>query len=119
MAHLIDKGITRIVLNCLFFAIKIANPFNGHLNFLQGCLSNYKERQFYKSFKNYKPICNMICPSYYCSYFGLVQVQKRCDVNTKELTNEELEYFKPVRNGESKPQNFGFIGDKIVCLDYA
>jgi len=119
MKHCIEKGITRIVINLFGIVIKLPNFFNGHFNFLQGCVSNYKERQLYKEFKNLKPISDLICPSYFCSYFGILQIQKRCIVNTKELTEEELKRFEPVRNGESKPINFGFIGNKMVCLDYA
>lgn len=112
------KGITRIVVLLFGYAIKIPNPFNGHLNFLLGCCSNYGERKMYKLFRNYKPISELICPSYFCSYFGLFQIQRRCVVNTEELTEEELKRFDPVRNGESKPRNFGYIDNKLVCLDY-
>ena len=116
---LIDKGITRIVLLLFGYAIKFPNPFNGHLNFLCGCLSNYKERWFYKHFREYKPISELICPSYFCSWFGLLQIQRRCVVNTRELTEEELERFESVRDGESKPENFGYIDNRLVCFDYS
>lgn len=116
---IINKGITRIVISFFGLSFKFPNPINGHVFFLQGCLSNYKERQFYKEFKNYHPISDLICPSYFCSYFGLLQIQKQCSVNTRELTEEELKHFEVVRNGESKPANFGFIDNKLVCLDYA
>ena len=116
---MVDKGITRIVIKFFRFAIKFPNPFNGHLNFLIGCCSNYKERCFYKEFRKYRPISELICPSYFCSYFGLFQIQKRCVVNHRDLTESELKKFDAVRHGESKPINFGFIDNRLVCLDYA
>lgn len=116
----VNKGVTRIVILLGRYAIKLPNPFNGHFNFLLGCCSNFKERNLYKKCRTYKPISDLICPSYFCSYFGLIQIQKRCVVNKRELTEEELERFESVRNGESKPNNFGYIkNERLICLDYA
>ena len=112
------KGITRICFKFYKYAIKLPNPFNGHQNFLEGCLSNCKERNFYKNFKDFIPHGKLIAPSYFCSIFGIVQIQGYCTVLTRDLTDSELREFDPVRGGESKRINFGYFKGSLVCLDY-
>lgn len=114
----IYKGVTRMTILVGNIAIKLPRLGN-HLHFLQGCYSNYSERYFCKTFKEMENWTEKVAPSYWCSVFGLVQIQARCIVNTRELTDQELEFFKEVRNGETKPANFGFYRKKLVCLDYA
>lgn len=114
----VRKGITRIAILVGWYAIKLPRLSNGHLNFLHGCLSNYGERDFYKKCRDYKPMAELIAPSYFCTLFGLVQIQKRCVENKRELTEEELLKFECVRHGDKKPANFGYIDNRLVCLDY-
>lgn len=118
----IHKGITRKVLLIGKFAIKVPRLFNRHYNFLHGCMSNWKERDFCKKFKDVDFENNkyeFVAPSYFCSWFGLVQIQARCKVNTRELTDEELEFFTELCDSETKPENFGYYKGKLVCLDYS
>jgi len=114
-------GITRFVLLIGNFAIKMPRAKN-HLHFLQGCYSNYSERIFYKTFKNYTgdfKYQNYVAPSYFCSIFGLIQIQKRCIENKRELTDEEIELFSSFGISEFKPCNYGYINSNLVVLDYA
>lgn len=116
----INWGITRIVFLIGKYAIKIPNLKNGHLHFLYGCFANYSERNYCKLMKNVEnnKYYNLVAPSLFCSWFGLIQIQIRCIVNENELTDEELLYFENVRDGETKPNNFGFLNGRLVCLDY-
>lgn len=121
MEKLIKKeGITRIVILIGNFAIKFPNVRNGQLNFLTGCLSNYRERLYCKTFKgvlnNY--YYSLVAPSIYCSIFGLVQIQKRCIPLNRELSGDEIDKFREISRGDLKPENFGIFKNKVVCLDY-
>jgi hypothetical protein len=118
---MIGLGITRIVLIVGNYAYKFPTIIYGMKNFLNGCYSNWAERKFNKDFKSANFEENMIdyvAPSIFCSWFGLIQIQKRCDVLTEELSNEEKIFFNPVSGGDNKKENFGFYMGKKVCLDY-
>jgi len=117
----IKYGITRFSILIGNIAIKIPR-IKKHLHFLQGCYSNYSERNFYKTFKNYTgevKYQNYVAPSYFCSIFGLIQIQKRCIENKRELTDEEIKLFSSFGISEFKPCNYGYINSKLVVLDYA
>lgn len=108
------NGVTRIVLLIGGWAIKIPN-FTCQMNhFLLGCYSNWRERQYWKAFKGTNI---QIAPSYWCSWFGLIQIQKRLLPLERDLTKEEVEYFKDITT-DIKMQNFGLYEKRIVCVDY-
>lgn len=116
------KGVTRIVFIFSNFVIKIPNFSNCHQHFLQGCYANWSERQFCKSFKDIEPKENFIwkvAPSYFCSWFGLLQIQAKCEPKLEHLTKEEMEFYKDVSGTDNKKENFGWYKGRIVCLDYA
>lgn len=116
------NGITRIVILIHNYAIKIPNFRICHLHFLQGCYANYAERQYYKSHSNISYKNNMslhAAPSYFCMFFGILQIQARCEQNSKELTNEQIKFFETLHRGDKKKENFGYYKGKLVCLDYA
>ena len=71
------RGATRLVFVFKHFVIKIPRLNYGHTNFLHGCLSNWKEREFYKNFKNIPTTHkDLIIPTFWCSWFGLFQIQR-------------------------------------------
>ena len=113
----IIKGTNRIVLLIGKQAIKIPNIVNGHLLFLYGCYSNYNERSFCKKFKCIPELYNKVCPSLFCSWFGLLEIQYRC-IPISSISEVELNRLSCI-NGESKPSNYGIFKGKIVCVDYA
>ena len=110
------KGTNRMVFLIWKYAIKIPNIFNGHLLFLYGCYSNYSERKFCKEFKYIPEMYSLVSPSLFCSWFGILQIQYRCDP-ISFISNKELKRLSPV-NGETKYINYGIYKNKIVCLDY-
>lgn len=113
------NGITRIVFIFKHFVIKIPNFRYSHLHWLQGCYANWSERNYCKVFATMddKELLNKVAPSYYCSIFGLLQVQARCENLDRELTKQELEYFKDF--GDLKSDNAGFYKGRVVLLDYS
>lgn len=99
-------------------AIKIPRfSFKNHTNFLYGCLSNWKERQFYRDFKDISGFGDLVVPSLWCSWFGLIQIQRRSKQLGRELTIDEIELMKPICS-DIKECNFGIYKGRLVCLDY-
>jgi len=115
-----NKGSSRVVVLIGNYAIKIANPFFFHLHFLHGCYANYSERYFYKQLQRIEKYetLQLITPSLFCSYFGLVQIQRRCNELDRHLSVEEMERFKEVCH-DLKKENFGYLEGNLVCFDYA
>lgn len=114
------KGCTRIVILIGNYAIKIPNFKVSHLHFLYGCYSNYSERSQYKNIKKNKnnKFSNLIAPSIFCTWFGLIQIQKRCIELERHLTEEEKEIFKDICF-DIKKENFGYYKNNLVCFDFA
>lgn len=117
-SRLIDfRGVTRLVFVFKSIVIKIPRLNFGHTNFLYGCLSNWKERQFYKKFKDVPGFGELIVPTVWCSWFGLIQIQRRAYVLDRNLTQEEIEKFNKVCT-DSQGANFGIYNGNLVCIDY-
>lgn len=117
------NGVTRLVILIGNYAIKIPNFTKEHRHFLYGCYANYSERNYCKVFKpineEMSKFYNLVAPSYFCSWFGLIQIQGRCKPINRHLTKKEINFFKDVHGGDYKKENFGYYNDKLVCLDYA
>ena len=113
----IKKGVTRIVIICFGYVFKIPNFTSKHLFFLQGFVANYKERYITITFKYYKHFYSKINPTLFCTYFGLLSIQKYVTPLTRELTSAEKRYFKQ-QTIDNKKENFGILNGKIVCIDY-
>lgn len=116
---MILKGTNRIVLPIGRYVFKFANFTQGHLLFLHGCLANYRERWYCKKFKDIEEprFYSKVCPSIWCSWFGIVQIQKRAEVLQRDLTKSEMLQFKDVCT-DLKRENFGYYCGRLVCLDY-
>ena len=126
---IIKKGETRTVILIWRYAIKIPVIYS-HLQFLKGCRSNYQERMLYKNSNLYLvDLKDYYCPSLFCTWFGLLQIQRRCLEMNRDLTDVEKIRFKGITT-DFKKENFGFYTKRyneyknnynynIVCLDYA
>lgn len=114
----IRKGVTRRVFLIGNYAVKIPNHSYSHNHFLHGCYCNWKERKFYKDFKKH-PYGKLVSPSIFCSFFGLIQIQKRCAPYIGVLSESDKKKFKPVCQEDNKGLNFGWYKGELVCLDYA
>ena len=110
------KGVSRIVFLIGNIAIKIPNFTVQHDHFLIGCLANWTERKRTKeSCDDYFP---KIAPTYFCSWFGLVSIQKRVVELGRDLDWKERTYFINYTT-DLKKENFGYIKNQVVCIDYA
>ena len=114
----IKKRFTRIVFVFDCIVIKIPNFLYGHQNFLRGCLENWSERKFTKDYKDFDYYSYKICPVLFSTWFGLLSIQPKAEVLKRELTDEEIKYFKYIVS-EPKLANFGYYDGRLVCLDYA
>ena len=114
------KGVTRIVFIFDKFVIKIPNFTCQHSHFLQGCYANWSERKYCKMFKGVDNNLwyDLVAPSYWCSWFGLIQIQAKCEPNLKDLTHSEIVKFESVASHDIKKENFGYYKGRLVCLDY-
>lgn len=113
------KGVTRIVFVFNKFVIKIPNFVYCHQHFLQGCYANWSERQYCI----HRAICypealELVAPSYWCSWFGLLQIQAKCEPKLEHLTEQEVGIYNNICGGDTKKENFGWHKGKLVCLDY-
>ena len=95
--------------------IKIPNFTYCHLHWLQGCYGNWSERYWYK--RTLREDKLKMSPSYFCSWFGLFQIQAKFESLERELIEEEIEYFRTF-GLDNKKENFGMFKGKLVCLDY-
>lgn len=116
---MIKYGITRIVILVGNYAIKIPNFTYSHQHFLNGCIANWSERVYTKMYKNADcDFYSKIAPTIFCIWFGLISIQKRVILLDRSLTEAECIYFKD-QTSDIKGTNFGYLNEKIVCIDYA
>lgn len=101
-----NHGITRLVLLIGNWAIKVPNFEYEHRHFLLGCYTNWQERDYTKVWNSYPPMGKMIAPTVWCSWFGLVSIQKRVLPLGRGLTEEEKKSFEDICS-DIKPDNFG------------
>ncbi len=114
----IKRGITRIVILIGNYAFKIPNFKYQHNHFLKGCYCNWNERYYTKQSKGYigEGFFSKIAPTLFCSWFGLISIQKRVEILTEDLTDEQWEEMKEFI--ECKKENYGYLNGKLVCVDY-
>lgn len=135
------SGITRIVLEFNTIVIKVPNFSYSWQHFLKGLIANISENSVYK----YSKIANenvedvgywkhekkwqMLCPVKWCSWGGWILVMKRANMIKHEEEVKRLIYFGKtlysycdwVNNGfggDDKYDNYGYIGNVLVKVDY-
>ena len=120
----LKKGTSRLVILVFGFAIKfprVYKRYKGHRQkmFITGLLGNLNERLWYKNCENKKSFPRL----YFTAPFGIFSIHQRA----RELTEEEFDWYsnghKILENFKSCPmdfkkENFGFIRDKLVMIDY-
>lgn len=110
------QGATRWVFLTKKWAIKIPR-LSRWRTFLWGLLGNLQEVEFSRL------NCDRLCPVKFSLPLGFLVVMPR----VQEMTPEEFDRFDydefiKMKGGiipaEPKPSSFGWLGDKVVCIDY-
>lgn len=118
----IQYGCSRFVLLIGKYAVKLPQLSYTHQSFLTGCKDNWTERLLYKLWKDPNNLVHSkhksLAPSIFCSWFGLIQIQKRVIPLDRELTRKERKYFRPICGRDNKKENFGIYQERLVCVDY-
>lgn len=112
-----NNGVTRLVFLVGNIAIKIPNFTCQHSHFLKGCVANWNERLYTKSFKGLPEFLDKVSPTLFCSWFGLISIQKRVVILDRHLKDHEKHYFRN-QTTDIKKENFGYLKGKLVCIDY-
>lgn len=99
------------------YAFKIPR-FYSYLTFLWGLIANYNEMVYFKTFNDEK-----LCPVIYSFPLGIIIVMPVARI----LTDREFDlvfkredwYIKgtPIPS-ENKPDSYGYLNGKLVCVDY-
>lgn len=115
----IYKGSSRWVFVVSSIAVKIPS-FTSYRSFLWGLIANMNEVKFW----NYANMKHKLCPITFYVPFGLLVVMPKVKVLTKGdgIGNDYLLSFCICENGkipaETKLDSFGFLNNKLVCIDY-
>ena len=119
-------GATRMVILIGRWAIKIPNILRGWKFLLYGFLANMQEREW-------DGFDNRLCPIRYTAPGGAFLIMVRCRPVTLEEFDQHIdgkwtrmrdrETGRPVPYSwelpvELKPSSFGWLGDRIVAVDY-
>lgn len=126
------QGCTRIVFILKNIVIKIPRFTYSWEHFLKGIIGNIQENKTWKynSGKWESGNSYLLCPVVFCSWGGWILIMKRADIkkHIEEIRNEsqcldaiETRYSKWVEvgfKGDDKPDNYGYIGDQLVKVDY-
>jgi hypothetical protein len=115
-----QQGCFRNVLLIGNYAIKVPTILNQQ-NFIYGCYSNIRERNYCKNVNKNGGFLDIVVPSLFCSIFGLIQIQYRCKEMSSEdfalLTQKQLDIFS-VWGNDIKAANLGYYNGRLVIFDY-
>lgn len=123
------RGITRLVIELKNVVIKLPNFTYSWQHFLKGLLANIQESQTWK----WHPRKDLLCPVLWCSWGGWLLVMRKADVSKhiKEVAVQEdifqtkeyretlyAEWIIEGLSGDDKEDNYGYINDRLVKIDY-
>jgi hypothetical protein len=116
---MVHWGITRAVVLIGGYAIKIPSWRHGLRMFRCGMTSNKIEYLLYQRFTLWQfSEAEKMCPSIWCAPWGLLQVQRRVKPLDRDIRPcEECHLWK--WSTDHKPENYGLLDGKVVCVDYA
>lgn len=110
-----NRGITRLVLEFNKIVIKVPRPKIWR-HFIIGLLANIDEYQTW-SYSEYK---EYLCPVLWISLGGWILVMRKVDRILKDseydlmIVSKAKEHFP----GDDKVENYGWLNNKLVKLDY-
>ena len=116
------NGVTRLVFIFKNIVIKIPNFTCQWDHFLLGIIANINENRCYKWHEHN----DILCPVKWISWLGFILIMKRADTDRhlKEVYEDGLKFnYSSWVNcglgGDDKPDNYGYVNDKLVKIDYA
>jgi hypothetical protein len=113
------NGVTRLVFVFKDYVVKTPKFTYSHSHFLNGCYANWSERMFCKVWRNCKKpnLYRLVAPTIWCSWFGLIQIQRKVVILDRNLTARETKRFSCICS-DIKIDNFGHYNGRLVCVDY-
>lgn len=108
---LLGRGIHRTVYTCRLRPDLVVKVDGDE----QPNFANVFEQRFWDDHEAYSAVSRWLAPCEYLSPDGRILLQKRCDpVKTADLPDKLPGFIT-----DMKAENFGMLGDRVVCLDYA
>jgi len=109
---LLGEGIHRKVFECrlredLVVKVEDEQPWRYFANVL--------EMKFWNDHQHYDKVARWLAPCEYLSPDGRILLQKRAMPVERKTLPEQVPAFLT----DLKAENFGMIGDQLVCVDYA
>lgn len=108
----IGEGIHRTVYRCRIRNDLVVKVENGDYRYF----ANVMEQKFWNDHQDYDKVARWLAPCEYLSPDGRILLQKRAEpLRDKDMKPDKLPAFLT----DVKPDNFGWLNDRIVCVDYA
>lgn len=117
---LVRTGITRTVLLVGRWAIKWPNTRYAWRHTVEGLLANMTEASTWGGYSKcvdpqVREEAKKLCPVLWCGLGGLLLVMRRAEPMEGVLST----YHVPGWVTDVKPDNFGVLEGRVVCVDYA
>lgn len=116
------NGVTRIVFVLRTVVIKIPKFYIQWDHFLKGLIGNIEEGRTwrYNSGRYERGRSYLLCPVVWTSWGGWILVMKRAEVMTREQWElvEDISVYREYFGGDDTMSNYGYIGDRLVKIDY-
>lgn len=78
--------------------------------------SNVREMKFWDDNQHFKKVADWLAPCVYMSPDGRILLQRRVKLATRF---DDLPDMMPAFLTDFKPDNYGFLEGRLVCIDYA
>jgi hypothetical protein len=98
------------------YAIKVPNFLSGWRLFLQGLLANMQERVF--SAAGWPELCPVVASLPGGWLVVMRRVRVMTDAEFQQIDSSWLDRGDYVIPAELKPNSFGWLGEKLVAIDY-
>ena len=110
---LLGEGIHRKVFECRLrddLVVKVESEENWRY------FANVLEMRFWNDHEHYKKVADWLAPCEYLSPDGRILLQRKASpILERSVLPEQVPAFL----SDLKPENFGMLDGRLVCLDYA
>lgn len=112
--ELLGQGVYRRVFECRIrkdLVVKVETEVGWHRSF-----ANVAEMRFWNDHEHYKKVADWLAPCEYLSPDGRILLQRKASpIVDRSALPEQVPAFL----SDLKPENFGMLDGRLVCLDYA